>query len=48
VDLPDLGLLARALFVVDKAGKVVHVDYVSEVAEEPDYQAALAAIKKAV
>ena len=48
VDLPDLGLLARALFVVDKAGKVVHVDYVSEVAEEPDYQAALAAIKKLV
>jgi thiol peroxidase len=48
VELPDLGLLARALFVVDKAGKVVHVDYVSEVAEEPDYQAAIAAIKKAV
>lgn len=46
VDLPDLGLLARALFVVDKAGKVVHVDYVSEVAEEPNYDAALAAIKK--
>lgn len=48
VDLPDLGLLARALFVVDKAGKVVHVDYVSEVAEEPNYEAALAAIKKSV
>jgi thiol peroxidase len=48
VDLPDLGLLARALFVVDKAGKVVHVDYVTEVAEEPDYEAALAAIKKSI
>jgi thiol peroxidase len=48
VDLPDLGLLARALFVVDKSGKVVHVDYVTEVAEEPDYAAALAAIKKSL
>jgi len=45
VELPDLGLLARALFVVDKSGKVVHVEYVSEVAEEPDYAAALSAIK---
>lgn len=48
VELPDLGLLARALFVVDKAGKVVYVDYVTEVAEEPDYKAALAAVHKAL
>lgn len=48
VDLPDLGLLARALFVIDKGGKVVHVDYVTEVAEEPDYAAALAAVKKSL
>jgi thiol peroxidase len=48
VDLPDHGLLARALFVVDKAGKVVHVDYVTEVAEEPNYEDALAAIKKSL
>jgi thiol peroxidase len=45
VDLVDLGLLARAVFVADKNGKVVHVDYVTEVADEPDYAAALAAIK---
>jgi thiol peroxidase len=48
VELPDLALLARALFVVDKSGKVVHVDYVTEVAEEPDYAAALSAIKKSL
>jgi thiol peroxidase len=48
VELPDLGLLARALFVVDKAGKVVHVDYVSEVAEEPDYVAALEAVRRSL
>jgi thiol peroxidase len=43
--LPDLGLLARAVFVADKSGKIVHVDYVSEVADEPDYGAALKAVK---
>lgn len=46
VELPDLGLLARAVFVIDKNGKVAHVDYVTEVANEPDYAAALAAVKK--
>jgi thiol peroxidase len=45
VDLSELGLLARAVFVADKNGKVVHVDYVTEVAHEPDYAAALAAVK---
>ena len=45
VDLPDLGLLARAVFVVNKSGKVVHVDYVQEVASEPDYDAAIKAVK---
>jgi thiol peroxidase len=48
VELPDLALLARAVFIADKSGKVVHVDYVTEVADEPDYAAALAAIKKCV
>jgi thiol peroxidase len=48
VELPDLALLARAVFVADKSGKVVHVDYVTEVADEPDYAAALAVIKKCV
>jgi thiol peroxidase len=45
VDLVDLGLLARAVFVADKSGKVVHVDYVTEIANEPDYAAAVAAVK---
>lgn len=48
VDLPDLGILARAVFVIDKTGTVAHVDYVSEIAEEPDYAAAMAAIRAAV
>lgn len=45
VDLTDLGLLARAVFVADKTGTVVHVEYVTEIAEEPDYSAVLAAVK---
>jgi thiol peroxidase len=35
--------LARAIFVVNDAGILTHVEYVKEVAEHPDYEAALAA-----
>lgn len=35
--------LARAVFVVDGGGTIKHVEYVSEIANEPDYDAALAA-----
>ena len=45
VELPDLGLLARAVFVIDKSGKVRHVDYVTEVANEPDYAEVMKALK---
>lgn len=37
--------LARAIFVVDPSGKLKHVEYVSEIANEPNYDAALAAAK---
>jgi len=37
--------LARAIFVVDGSGKLTHVEYVSEIAEHPNYDAALAAAK---
>jgi thioredoxin-dependent peroxiredoxin len=46
VELPDIGLLARAVFVIDKTGKIAHVDYVTEVADEPDYAGVIAAVKK--
>ncbi|MBX9625194.1 MAG: thiol peroxidase [Gemmataceae bacterium] len=42
-----LPLLARAVFVVDKAGTVTYAEYVSEVTSEPNYDAALAALKAA-
>ena len=35
--------LARAVFVVDGDGTLTHVEYVGEITEHPDYDAALAA-----
>lgn len=46
-DGPIAGLNARAVFVVGKDGKVRHVEYVKEIATEPDYDAALAAAREA-
>jgi len=43
--IPGLRLLARAVFVVDREGIVQYVQIVPEVADEPDYAAALAAVK---
>jgi thiol peroxidase len=38
------GLFARAVVVVDESGNVVHTELVPEIAKEPDYDAALAAL----
>ena len=40
-------LLTRAIFVVDKENKITYVEYVPEVTSEPNYEAALAALKAA-
>lgn len=40
----ELGLLTRAVFVVDKNNVVQYVEYVAEVANEPDYDAVLNAV----
>ena len=45
--LPDLGLLARAVFIIGSDKKVKYVQYVTEVASEPDYEQALNAAKSA-
>ena len=47
VDGPLAGLLARSVVVVDPAGKVVYTEQVPEIAQEPDYEAALKAAKGA-
>lgn len=43
--LEPLRLLARGVIVVDKDGTVKYVEYVPEVTNEPNYDAALAAAK---
>ena len=45
-DGPLKGLSARAIFVVNKAGKVVYKEICPEITEEPNYEAALNAIKE--
>jgi thiol peroxidase len=41
LDGPLKGLLARAVVVVDAAGKVLHAQLVPVISDEPDYEAAL-------
>ena len=43
--IKELRLLARGTVVIDKAGIVKYVEYVPEVTNEPDYEAALAVVK---
>ena len=45
--IKELGLLARAVFVVDKNDNVTHAEYVKEVASHPNYDATLEAARKA-
>jgi thioredoxin-dependent peroxiredoxin len=44
--IKGLRLLARAVLVVDRDGRIVYSQLVGEIGEEPDYEAALAAVKK--
>jgi thiol peroxidase len=43
--IKELRLLARAVFVVDKEGVVRHVQIVSELTNEPDYEVVLQTVK---
>ncbi|MBL8755184.1 MAG: thiol peroxidase [Planctomycetes bacterium] len=45
LDGPLAGLFARAVVVFDKTGKVVHSQLVPEIAQEPNYDQALASIR---
>jgi len=39
------GILARAVVVIDEKGKVLHSELVSEIANEPNYEAAINSLK---
>lgn len=47
VDGPLAGLLSRAVVVLDAGHRVVYTEQVPEIAQEPDYGRALAAVKAA-
>ena len=42
---PLKGLLARAVIVVDETGRIVYEELVPEITHEPDYEAALSALR---
>ncbi len=43
--IDELKLLARAVYVLDQNGKIVHAEIVDEVTDEPNYEAAFDALK---
>ena len=45
--IKELRIESRAIFVVDPQNKIRHIEYVKEVADHPDYEAALAAARSA-
>jgi thiol peroxidase len=42
----ELRLEQRAIFIVDADDTIRYVEYVPEIAQHPDYEAALAALKE--
>jgi thioredoxin-dependent peroxiredoxin len=45
--IKDLRILSRAIFVIDKNNVIRHVEYVKEVGDHPNYEAALSAARAA-
>ncbi len=43
---PLKGLLSRAIIIIDVSGQVIYTEQVPEITQEPDYEAALAALTK--
>ena len=44
--IKELRLLARSIFIVDAGDTVRYVEYVPEIATHPNYDAALAAVRR--
>ncbi len=43
--IKELRIESRAIFVLDKENKIIYAEYVKEVADFPNYEAALAAVR---
>jgi len=48
VQMKEMGMLARAIYLIDKSGIVRYIQTVPEVAMEPDYDAVMAAAREVV
>lgn len=48
VRIKEMGLLARTVMVVDREDKVRYVELVKDIVDQPDFDAALAAVKSVV
>lgn len=46
--IKEVRLLRRAVFVVDRAGKIIYAAYMPTMGEEPNYAAVLEAVKTAI
>lgn len=46
--IKEWGLLARAIFVVDRSGKITYLEYVQDISAEPNYDATLKAVSAAL
>ncbi len=44
--IKDMGLLTRAVFILNKEHKIVYKQLVDDLSKEPDYNSAIAALKK--
>ena len=43
--IKDMGLLTRAIFIIDNQGKIKYKELVANISEHPDYESALTAVK---
>jgi len=43
--IKDLGLLARAVFIIGRDGRIAYIEIVPEISDVPDYDAALNALR---
>ena len=43
--IKDMGLLTRAIFIIDSGGKIAYKELVANISQHPDYETALAKLK---
>jgi len=44
--IKDMGLLTRAIFIIDDSGKIAYKELVANISQHPNYERALAEVKK--